>query len=502
MAQVTIHPVTPATLPWDSKIPDSISLVVEEANGLKKTKVNTDASQGVTSNVQDSELHELFAENVLAKLWRVASRGLENNNPPTAYPEYVPQEKMLGDVGKYHLRESEFWTCGFFPGTLYSLLYRSIRHPESLPKGFPSQVLGAEFQSLCRSWSEPLHSMATRTDTHDLGFIIEPALRLDWELTGNTRSLQSLITAARSLASRYDKRAKAIRSWDLINKKDVQIISMEENFIVIIDSLCNLELLFYASAHSGDKTLAEIATEHAKTLLTTHLRPESVSTSSSSGYKGQLYSTCHVTNLDPRTGSIKARMTAQGYADTSTWARGQAWAILGYAQTYTWTKELIFLDAAMGCAEYFLYRLEKQQETDKSYRIPFWDFDAPIEHNTPVWDSSAGVIAANGMLILSQSLASRGQASLSSRFRDAAISVVKTILEFSLAEEKARFVSVADGAFIVENVTKGQSFDSLLKNATSNNNAGARKRYWNHGLVYGDYYLVRFGNQLLDMGLV
>lgn len=82
MAQVTIHPVTPATLPWDSKIPDSISLVVEEANGLKKTKVNTDASQGVTSNVQDSELHELFAENVLAKLWRVASRGLENNVSP------------------------------------------------------------------------------------------------------------------------------------------------------------------------------------------------------------------------------------------------------------------------------------------------------------------------------------------------------------------------------------------------------------------------------------
>lgn len=345
--------------------------------------------------------------------------------------------------------------------------------------------------------------MATRTDTHDIGFIIEPALRLDWELTGNTRSIQSIITAAQSLATRYDKRAKAIRSWDLINKKDVKILSMEEDFIVIIDSMCNLDLLFYASVHLGDKSLVEIAIDHAKTVLTTHLRPEPVSSTNSNGYKGQFFSTCHVANLNPRTGSIKVQMTAQGYANSSTWARGQSWAILGYAQTYTWTKDAQFLDAAMGCAEYFLYRLEKQQEISKIYKIPLWDFDAPIENRIPVWDSSAGVIAANGMLIVSQALTSLGQTSLSMRFRDAAISVVKDVLEFSLAGEKARFVASADGGGLtVEDVNEGQSFDAVLKNSTANNNEGARKRYWNHGLVYGDYYLVQFGNKLLDMGLV
>ncbi|KAH9222326.1 Six-hairpin glycosidase-like protein [Leptodontidium sp. 2 PMI_412] len=490
MAPMAIQSPTLGTASWDPLTKENIPLIVERVTGSTNRKKS-----------KHDGLEELYSENIFAKLVRVAVRDLEGNNPPTAYPEYVPQDEVLGPVGRYHLRESDFWTCGFFPGTLYSLLDRLTRYPKYQPRNVQRQTLEAEIISLSRSWSGPLHAMAARTDTHDLGFIIEPALRMDWELLGNSRSLQSLIAAAYSLASRYEERAQAIRSWDLINKKDIQIISMEENFIVIIDSLCNLDMLYYASKHSGDSSLAEIATKHARTLLKTHLRPESVPSISKNGYQGQLYSTCHVTNIDPRTGAIKARMTAQGYDNSSTWARGQSWAVLGYAQTYNWTKDPIFLDAAMGCAEYFLHRLEKQQEIDQNYKIPLWDFDGPIE-NKPVWDSSAGVIAANGMLILSESLASFGQAALSRRFCDAAISLVETILEWSLSEEKAKFVSSVDGEVVVEDVVEGHSFDSILKNATANNNAGARKRYSNHGLVYGDYYLVQFGNRLLDMGLI
>lgn len=176
--------------------------------------------------------------------------------------------------------------------------------------------------------------MATRTDIHDLGFIIAP-LQLDYELTSNVSSLSSLLTAAHSLATRFVVSAGAIRSWDLLRKKDISIISQEENCIVIIDSSCNLDLLFYASLKSGHGRLAEIACMHARTLLRSHLRPVSVSSGQErTGFRGQVYSTCHVANLDPKTGVLKARLTAQGYADESTWARGQAWAILGFAQTY------------------------------------------------------------------------------------------------------------------------------------------------------------------------
>jgi hypothetical protein len=81
--------------------------------------------------------------------------------------------------------------------------------------------------------------MAIRTDTHDIGFIVMPALRADWELTGNRKSLDSIITAANSLASRYDERVGAIRSWDQQFSKRYSITGKEENFLVIIDSMCS-----------------------------------------------------------------------------------------------------------------------------------------------------------------------------------------------------------------------------------------------------------------------
>ena len=429
-------------------------------------------------------------------------------SPPTVYPEFVPQTGA--GHGRYTLREADFWTCGFFPGTLYSLLERLSRYSHASPFVRGTQIDGLQglklsqenLLSLCRTWAEPLHSMTGRTDTHDLGFIVQPALQLDWELTGNRRSLDSLITAANSLATRYDEKVGALRSWDLINKKDLKIISMDENFVVIIDSLCNLDLLFFASTHSDSDRLAFIAQKHAKTLLHTHLRPESSSTPSRTGYRGQLYSTCHVANIDPRTGQVKGRMTAQGYANDSTWSRGQAWAILGYAQTYSWTKDKTFLDAACGLAEYFLQRLGSHHE------VP-WDFDAPVEDpEHPVMDSSAGAIAANGMLIISEALATIQQSVLSNSFQNSALRLVKNLLTYSLAEEKARFAIASrqngDGSMdelIVEDVIPGRSFDAVLKNATANNNVGANRRYWNHGLVYADYYLVRFGNELLRMNI-
>jgi hypothetical protein len=81
--------------------------------------------------------------------------------------------------------------------------------------------------------------MDTRTDTHDMGFIIQPALRMDWELTGNASSLKSVVTAAHSLASRFDERVGAIRSWDQAINHRYSYTDMENDFLVIIDSMCS-----------------------------------------------------------------------------------------------------------------------------------------------------------------------------------------------------------------------------------------------------------------------
>lgn len=456
------------------------------------------------STVLPQVFPELFAENVTAKVLRTAQTALRAL--PRFFPEYVPQD--AGHDGRYTLREAEFWTCGFFPGTLYTLLERTVRFPQSLqvPPGIKLSQFREQLLTLCRVWAEPLYGMDNRTDTHDIGFIIMPALQLDWELFGNRRSLDSIARAAKSLASRYVPSAKTIRSWDLLKKKDIEILDQTDNMIVIIDSMCNLDLLYYASYHMQEPGLAEIATAHAETLLKSHLRPEKVNLSHGSklGYTGQWFSTCHVAVIDPKSGALKQRLTAQGYSHESSWSRGQAWSILGYAQTYLSTKDQRFMEAACGLAEYFLYRLETSPACVTQGRyVPLWDFDAPIEdpHNI-VRDSSAGVIAANGMLVLSQALAGSGKNMLASRFREAALVVVRDTLAFALAPEKSRLVGVSNSYISAEDEVSGYSFEGLLKYGTANNNEQARKRYANHGLVYGDYYLVQFGNRLMRMGLL
>jgi hypothetical protein len=132
--------------------------------------------------------------------------------------------------------------------------------------------------------------------------------------------------------------------------------------------------------------------------------------------------------------------------------------------------------------------------------VPLWDFDAPIE-GEPLRDSSAGVIAANGLLLLSQSLTMVGDVKLARKYFDAAVRIVTDTIEFSYSQERARLVKVGDEVG-VEDVVAGQRFDAVLKNATANHNAQDHDRYSDHGLVYADYYLLEFGNQLLRMGLV
>ncbi len=99
------------------------------------------------------------------------------------------------------------------------------------------------------------------------------------------------------------------------------------------------------------------------------------------------------------------------------------------------------LDAACGAAMYFLHRLETSpscvdipvggtEGQTKGRYVPLWDFDAPIEDPTaPLRDSSAGVIAANGMLILAQAVIARGQYRLGRWFLDNAIRIVRDTLD-------------------------------------------------------------------------
>lgn len=420
-----------------------------------------------------------------------------------AYPEYVPQTGE--DGGKYILREADFWTCGFFPGSIYALVERLMKYPQAV-QGENKQLLRKKLLALGDSWAEPLHTTAQRTDTHDMGFMIQPSMRVRWEVLRDERALEAILTAARALHTRNNTTVGAIRSWDILSQQGVDISSPTDDFLVIIDSMCNLDLLYYTAAHTGETELRDAATAHAKTLIKSNLRPEK----DPRGNK-KLLSSIHVINFDPKSGAIKEKRTGQGYNAESTWARGQAWGILGYAQTYLWTTDAEFLETAMALAEYYILRVETSLpftasqgtgEKKAGRYVPLWDFDAPIlDETNPLRDSSAGVIAANGMLVLSQALSGLGRASEATRFRDMAITIVKDTLDFSLAPQKNETFVQGD-EILTREAEAGSRFDAILRNATANYNAKDHKRYWDHGLVYADYYLIEFGNKLLRMGLL
>ncbi|CAI4218419.1 unnamed protein product [Parascedosporium putredinis] len=309
-----------------------------------------------------------------------------------------------------------------FPGTIYSLLERSIRYPQSFQShGAELATIRDSLEALGRTWSDPLHGQARRHDIHDLGFMIQPHMRARWELYHDTEAFETVKVAAENL------------------------VDMDENFVVIVDSMCNMDLLYYIAAHTGRQEIANVATTHSKKLLATHLRKES---RTRPGYDGTLYSTCHVVNFGPD-GQIKGRYSAQGYDVSSTWSRGQAWAILGYAQSYLWTKDPKFLDAARGLAEYYTLRMEeapaevevprkggKEGETVGRY-VPLWDFDAPIEDpSNPVRDTSGAMVAANGMLVLSQALAGLGLHSESARYLEDALRIAQDVVDLSVSPER------------------------------------------------------------------
>ncbi len=88
-----------------------------------------------------------------------------------------------------------------------------------------------------------------------------------------------------------------------------------------------------------------------------------------------------------------------GYADWSTWSRGQSWAVHGYTIVYRYTKQQPFLEKAIGAANYVLTHLPSSTDL-----IIYWDYDAPYNSTIPYQprDTSAAAIFASALVELSQ----------------------------------------------------------------------------------------------------
>jgi unsaturated chondroitin disaccharide hydrolase len=271
----------------------------------------------------------------------------ENTFPKTYYPL----------TKKLETSNSGWWCSGFYPGSLLYLYEYS--HDQAL-------------------WNEAarMEKMQEKEQfnkgTHDLGFMMYCSFGNSNRLQPSKEYDEILMNSAKSLSTRFNATAGVIRSWDHGKWK----------YPVIIDNMMNLELLFWATKHSGDSSFYKIAVTHANTTMKNHYRPDN--------------SSFHVVDYDVSTGNVLAKQTAQGYADYSAWARGQAWGLYGYVVMYRSTKDPKYLTQANKIANYIINHPNLPAD-----KIPYWDYDSPDIPAT-YRDASAACITASALIELSR----------------------------------------------------------------------------------------------------
>jgi len=331
-----------------------------------------------------------------------------------------PHVTICEDNTKYNDEKPQFWTGGFWGGLLW-LLYNETQDIKALETAIEIETkqdeLFDEFLSL----------------HHDVGFMWLPTAVEHYKKTGCKKSFVRGLKAASVLASRFNLNGRFIRAWNNYIRED------SEGW-AIIDCMMNLSLLYWASKETKDPRFKQIATAHADTVLKSFVRPN--------------FTVPHIVEFDPITGERLRTGAGQGKSPTSSWSRGQAWAIYGFAISYRETGKKEYFDASLNIARKFYSSLPED-------KVPYWDFDSETEDRF-VRDSSAAAIAASGMLELALLVEDE-------KVKSEVYNMGKSLLQ-ALTDNYAIFDDSCEG---------------LLKNGTVNY---ARKKHVNVSIIYGDFY--------------
>ncbi len=315
---------------------------------------------------------------------------------------------------------AEEWCGGFWPGILWyayqatgdnEIAYQADKYTRALQVITEQPVLD-----------------------HGLGFLFFCSYGNGYRLTGNPDYKRQLLTAADSLATLYNPAVGTLLAWP-------RHVADYGGHNTIMDTMINLELLFWAAKNGGDYRLYDMAVAHADTTMRYQFRPD--------------YTSYHVAVYDPVTGKFLRCCTHQGYSDDSMWARGQAWAIYGYTMVYRETHEPRFLDFAEHVTDAYLERLPDDM-------VPYWDFNDPAIPDAPR-DASAACVVASALLELKDYV----DAPERDRYRDAAVEMLK-----SLCSDRYK---------------AGSQNSAFLLHSTGHHPAGSEI---DASIVYADYYFL------------
>lgn len=314
----------------------------------------TNHSNGRTANGTNSDFN---INKNLAYCHQQALRTLGEIGDTTMMPRNVLKGERHWNLRSVEIGE---WTVGFWPGILWYVYETS--------KDEKIKTSAIHYTELL----QPLTTLPAYD--HDLGFQIFCSYGNAYRLTGNEAYKQIILNAADTLATLFNPKVGTILSWP----REIEPNNWPHN--TIMDNMINLDMLYWAAKNGGNKDLYDIATTHAETTMKYGFRED-----------GGNY---HVAVYDTINGHFIKGVTHQGYADSTLWARGQAWAIYGYTIVYRETKDKKYLRFAEKVTDLYLSRLPEGEY------VPYWDFDAPNIPNEPK-DASAAAITASALLELS-----------------------------------------------------------------------------------------------------
>lgn len=253
-----------------------------------------------------------------------------------------------------------WWTNGFWAGLLWQGYKMTGDEAYADVARYTERRLDECFQSYYG-----LH--------HDVGFMWLPSAVADYRLTGDGDARRRGLHAANLLAGRFNP-VGFIRAWNELSDSDTDTRGW-----AIIDCMFNIPLLYWASEETKDPRFRKMAMAHADTVSAHFVRSDG--------------SVRHIVEFDPETGAFVRDYGGQGYAQGSSWTRGQTWGLYGFVMSFKHTGAVRYLAMAEKIAAYFIAHIPEDGA------IPV-DFCQPEE---PHWyDDIAAAVAACGLIELAE----------------------------------------------------------------------------------------------------
>lgn len=365
----------------------------------------------------ESEMPNALWENALARMQRrITDTALANLN---GFPQVADSQ-----TGRWATVADGDWTGGFWAGLLWLAHFRSgddrLRHQ-------------------AEHWTERLRPRI-HSQTVFRGFLFYYGAAVADILLDNPVGRELGLLGAQQLATLYDSRARLIPIGTQAAK--AQEAHLRETNI---DGLALTALLGWAAKRSGDETLQEIARAHAARHIELCIRDDGSAHQSA--------------RFDLSTGNLTARFTHKGYSDESTWARAQAWAMLGYVLTAKWIPdEPRFLEVGKLVSDWWIQQVPEDG-------VAFWDFSDPKIPSVPR-DSSATAIALASLLKLSALTTGKDRA----RYRTAAEQTAETLVR----------------KYLTPVTERDERTPGILTEGCFNGRTGQAT---NNELIWGDYFL-------------